>query len=348
MSASQFRATTPDEGPAIADFLQRVFEMPADSPVIDQRSMEWKYWIPHPGWNGSRSYVMERDGVIIAHGAVVPLACRWGDRSLKIVHVIDWAARSDSQGAGMSMMTRLGKLADGVFAAGGSEMTEKILPAFGFKESCKAAPFVRPLRPLRVLQNEPNKSWKSLARYGRRMTWIAQAAMSSSRKRFASRLLSAEELGRTALPFPRPTAQASSVFERSAEELQWFLKCPLAPVELYAVESKGKAIGYFLLTFPLSQARIADAWVDSDQTDDWVALYAAAVQRCAEKPQAAEVATVATTAVAIEALQQCGFQRRGEIALRFLLRGGPPPDIRYQLLDGEAAFWHDGKESFWS
>jgi hypothetical protein len=284
---------------------------------------------------------------IIAHGAVVPLPCLWGDQRLKIVHLIDWAARADSTGAGMSLMTRVRKMTDGIFAAGGSTTTEKILPALGFKESRKAAPFVRPLRPSKVLFNGRESLPKSIGRYARGVLWRLKAPRADSGD-LTSRHIPARDLAGTTFPFPHPTPAASMVFERSHGLLAWFLECPSTTVELYMVESDGKAVGYFLLSLVLGQGRIADAWIESDREEDWAALYLAAVERCRTKTDIAEVATVATTDVAIGALQAAGFQRRGEIALRFLVRGTPPADIRYQLLDGEAAYLHDGYPEFWS
>ena len=57
---------------------------------------------------------------------------------------------------------------------------------------------------------------------------------------------------------------------------------------------------------------------------------------------------MATTDVAAQALHQTGFHPRGADTLRFLLTGGavPPPDIRYQLMDGDGAYRYEDRQ-FW-
>ena len=70
--SSQFRPTRPEDGAAIAQFMQLVFGMKPDHPSFDAQQMRWKYWREHPEWEGSRGYVLEGDGQIVAHGSVVP------------------------------------------------------------------------------------------------------------------------------------------------------------------------------------------------------------------------------------------------------------------------------------
>jgi hypothetical protein len=349
--SSQFRRTNPGDAPAVASFLTQVFSMNAGNPVIEPAHMNWKYWHDHPDWNGTRGFVMQRGEDIIAHGSVIPIPCLWQDRRLNIVNLIDWAARPDSPGAGISLLKRVAQLVDGVFVAGGSEMTQKILPALGFKESVNATQFARPLRPVKRLRAESNWSWRSGARFARNIAWMIKGTGSVHARDWSSRRLLAADVIGAKFPTPCPSVQASAVFERTGRAMAYFLDCPATPVEFHLVERSGSSItGYFVLTFPPGQCRIADAWVDSNRPEDWADLYQLAVQQGREHADAAEIVTVATTAVASGALQQTGFHERGRVVLRFLLRGGgdPPPDIRYQLMDGDGAFLHNGRPSFWA
>jgi hypothetical protein len=347
--SSQFRTTRPDDAAAVKAFLRSVFGMDASHPVVNPEQMQWKYWQDHPDWEGSRGFVMEREQEIIAHGSIIPLPCLWLDRRLRIVNLIDWAARPDSTGAGMALLKKIAQMVDGVFVAGGSEMTQKILPALGFKESVKAMQFARPIRPLRRLLTGSDRSWRSVARFSRNTMWELKAPAKHLAGWTAQRLNPDKPDGAN-LPWPHPTAEASAVFERSEQALAYFLKCPAAPADMYQVKKHGAVSGYFVLTRALAQCRIADAWLESDDPSDWAALYQLAVQCGKASTQVAEIATVATTKFAIQALQQTGFHERGQVALRFLLRGGssPPQDIRYQLIDGDGAYLHDGRESFWA
>ena len=51
--------------------------------------------------------------------------------------MIDWASAKESPGAGLSLVQKLAGMFDFIFSIGGSEMTCKVLPAFGFVE-CRA------------------------------------------------------------------------------------------------------------------------------------------------------------------------------------------------------------------
>ena len=50
----------------------------------------------------------------MAHAAVVPAVCNWGNDRLQVLHVIDWAARAEARGAGNTLMQHIGKLGDAI------------------------------------------------------------------------------------------------------------------------------------------------------------------------------------------------------------------------------------------
>src|ERR1700722_360646 len=110
---SEFRDTSPQDAPAVAAFLQRIFDIDANLPLIVPRHLHWKNWEERSDWPGSRGYVMTREDAITAHGTVVPLSCVNGQQHLKIVHVIDWAADPKSVGSGVTLMTRIARMVDG-------------------------------------------------------------------------------------------------------------------------------------------------------------------------------------------------------------------------------------------
>src|SRR5579863_3890231 len=97
---STFRATTPSDARAISELLTAVFGPSGDNAGSSQKAMSWKYWSPHPFWEGSRSYVVESEGRILAHGAVVPQWARWNGNRFRWFHLIDWAATPDVPGVG--------------------------------------------------------------------------------------------------------------------------------------------------------------------------------------------------------------------------------------------------------
>jgi len=343
----QFRPTVPADAAAVSQLMQQVFGMPPDHPNLGAAQMQWKYWSQHPNWAGSRGYVMEREGEIISHGAVVPLSLAWGDRRLKIVHLIDWAAQPDSAGAGVAFVKRLGQLADGIFSAGGSDTTLKLLPALGFRDSGNATTFALPLRPLARLRADSSRSWKSAARCARNLIWMMRSP-GGAPPGWNARRLSAADLATARFPTPRGGARAA-LFERSVPSVTGLLECPAAPAEFYLVERDGSPCGYFVLTQAVAQSRIAEAWVEPGEVGDWRALYLLAVAQAAAHPHIAEIAAVASMDPELQALPQAGFRSRGQFPLRFWIHGGDVPDaVRYQLADGDGAYLHDGRANFWA
>jgi hypothetical protein len=345
--ASLFRPSSPADGDAIQHLMSGVFAMPANHPAFRRDLMEWKYWGDHPEWTGSRGYVMERDGKIIAHGSVIPLHCAWGDRRIPMVELIDWVALPDSAGAGITLLKKVGELTGGIFIAGGTEMTQKILPSLGFKETASATQFALPLRPFRRLRADGLSSWRSLARCGRNLLWSMSAA--SVPAGWTSREIPRPDVLSTSFPTPRPVAPAIAVFERSARSLAHFLECPLTSARFHLVERGGLPCGYFILAFAKAQCRIVDAWVEPPAEAGWTALYTLAIRAARSHDIASEIVTVASEPVTAGILPRVGFRARGHIPLRFWIpKSDTPPEVRYQMLDNDRAFRQDMTDALWT
>jgi hypothetical protein len=322
--------------------MEEVFNMERNHPGLSGAQMHWKYWRESSDWVGSRSFVMEREGTIIAHGAVVPLECAWGDRKLNVVHLIDWAARRDCTGAGITLMRRVGEMTDGVFAAGGSESTQKILPALGFKPVGTATAFLLPLRPL-VRIGDSFRHWRSAARLGRGLL-LSLTAHASGAPPHGWSVRPAYGTDVRAIHFPNSgRGNDVALFSRTEAKIADLLQCPIAPGQLYIVERNGRGCGYFVLTLAGKQCRLAEAWVDSNEAHGWQALYKLAIQQAKADHHLAELAAVASTPVEIDALQSAGFPIQSRINLQLWMRNGKVPQtIRYQMVDGDAAYLHDG------
>ena len=344
----QFRKTSPQDAPAVAAFLQRIFEIDPGLPLIAPRHLHWKNWEARPDWPGSRGYVMTREEVIVAHGTVVPISCVSGEQRLNIVHLIDWAADPKSVGSGVTIMRQIARLTDGILAVGGSEMTQKVLPAFGFKVRGEVTHFARPLRPLRRLTGE-KPTLRAGARFARGVLWSLQAPAVRTEGWTAIRI-APEQLESQAPPWPC-AVEGTAIIERTAETMAYLLRCPVTPMELYAVAKDGVHRGYFLLAHAPGQIRIADFHVDSEDRESWRALVQLAVLQAKRNPDAAELAAVGSDPVTRQALLDSGFHSRGDFALRLLPgKGGEFPawPMRYQMIDSDAAYLHAGKDDYWA
>jgi hypothetical protein len=56
------RATDTSDLRALAKFLVRVYKFEVSGFHFDPRLLEWKYLYPRTGWQGGRSYLLEREG----------------------------------------------------------------------------------------------------------------------------------------------------------------------------------------------------------------------------------------------------------------------------------------------
>jgi hypothetical protein len=100
-----FRPTTQCDAAALADFLGRVFQLRAGSPLLDEKHMGWKYWTARPDWEGSRSFTAQHHGAIVAHAAAWPVRVRVSDQEVTALTGIDWAADWKYPGAGNKNIT---------------------------------------------------------------------------------------------------------------------------------------------------------------------------------------------------------------------------------------------------
>jgi hypothetical protein len=96
------RATDHEDFPALSKFLVRAYRFEPSDFHFDPRLLKWKYLYPRAGWQGSRSYLFERSGEIVAHGGICPVSFRLPTGRIVSGHVIvDWAADSRMPGLGV-------------------------------------------------------------------------------------------------------------------------------------------------------------------------------------------------------------------------------------------------------
>jgi hypothetical protein len=311
--------------------------------------LQWKYWQARADWPQPRSFVLTEADELIAHGAVVPGWCAWGTQRIRVIYVIDWAARSGALGAGVALMKHIGRQAQALLAIGGSADTLRILPEIGFRPMGVATGYVRPLFPLRLLRGGTIPPAKVLARIARGFLWRL-AAPAAGAAGWQVRAVAADEIGRIECVFPSP-ARGMAVLERSVELFRYALSCPIVAMRLFSLERAGRVRGYFLLASAPGQVRIADCWVDSDEPADWCAMIQCAVAQAKHDPQAAEVVMWANDPLLAGALSGCGFHARFDTPVQLrptddaALPQGP---LRVQMIDCDGAFLHDGRAEYWA
>jgi hypothetical protein len=133
------RASTPADAPAIVELLLQA----GLRPNVEPQSLQWKYWQVRGDWTGSRSFVLVRGSEILAHAGIVPGMCSRAGGRVRVIHMIDWAARQDVPGAGVSLMKYVGRFTDVLLSIGGSAQTRAILPSLGSRPHGVATGHVR-------------------------------------------------------------------------------------------------------------------------------------------------------------------------------------------------------------
>lgn len=330
-----FRPSSPADGPAIVALLADA-GLTSAPPRPDY--LEWKYWKEHGTGDAPRSYVLVDGKSIIAHGGLIPGTLRFGSERLQVTQVIDWAARRNAAGAGIFLMKRIGQLADGLLAIGGSAQARKLLPQLGFRPYGSATGYVRTLRPLRILGQRP-LTWRVLPRLVRSAVWRLTAPPADL-KGWEVQRHGANELQPLAQLFPLPRSNVA-VLERTEELLRYTLTCPIVPIHLFSVARERKPRGYFLFALAPGQVRLVDCWMSSDSAEDWCALIRCAVYQAKQYDEAAELVTWSSDALLSRSLEDCGFHARGQHPILLRLNGKPPlraDCLRVQMLDTDAPY----------
>ncbi|MBW4053392.1 MAG: hypothetical protein HIU85_18405 [Proteobacteria bacterium] len=341
---SPFRPSTPEDASQIVTLFEEVGFNPNSRP----QDLHWKYWRQRFDWAGTRSFVLTDERRIIAHGSAVPGRIAWGDHRASILQVTDWAASPKSPSAGVSLLGRIGALADIHVSVGGSRDTREIMPLIGFEPLCRITGFVRPLRPWRIFASGKRMGWRLAARFLRGLIWKARAP---SVELAQCRLLriGPQQLALLASVFPRPRA-GMAVLERSPALFAHALACPMVASELYAIALRGKMRGYVLLTFAPGQARVADIWTQSEDPADWRACIQCAVERAMQHDDVAEIIAWASTPALSARWLECGFHARTEEPVLIRQRGALeiPSTVHLQMLDTDAAYLHHGLPGLWA
>ena len=342
---AEFRATTPADAPKVAAFLGGIFQARPGEPIVDPQMMEWKYWKPRPGWQGSRSYVLERDGSIVAHGAAWPSKIQ-GSGGIPAFFLMDWGASPEFPGGGVSLMKHMAKIVPVIFLFGGTEIARNVRAAIGYRPRNEVRTLALPLRPVRQILTSNRWNWKTPARLGRNLLW-------SRKSQSVAKGWIAEPVDPIELDGPRiPWAAAGPknlTLQRDPELFQNLAACPLTGAVFFLTTRASEPTGYFCLTFPPGQARIADAWTVSNQVEDWANTYALAVEQARQRPGVNEITVADAGEASLAALEQCGFHTRDVDPVQIFDPGGRLPPglpLNVQMIDGDASFRSTGNPDY--
>jgi hypothetical protein len=308
-SVSGISAAAPEDTSAVRQFLAGVFGSALDAPSLAEDLMRWKYHEPHPEWPGSRAFVLWKNGRVAAHVGIVPITWLTPAGPVTCVVPIDWAADPLIPGVGAVLHRKLNNSAHAVLQIGGTAQARKMAELLGLRRCASLDFYVHVVRPWRQHRLRPARDWKSPLRLARNSAW------SLSRLTRIPSGWEAEPVHEfTDCMLPPVTPEILAAFTppaRTAGLLNYMLRCPAASFQGYRLLVGGIPRGFFLLSSVGPQTRIADLFVDSARSADWAAAYALSGRAAKNQHATCEIAAVASTPIAREALTANGFRPRG-------------------------------------
>jgi hypothetical protein len=344
---SSLRPTSINDLNGVRHFLQRVFNTSHDSPFLEPSVMAWKYWDRRDDWEGPRSYVLERNDVIVAHVGIYPLT--FGTGELRGIHMIDWASARDCPGAGIALVRELSTMFDFIYAIGGSEMTRKVLPAFGFVEYTRQWRGARPLRPFQQILKHQFRNWKLAPRLVRNTLWaLSNATESGTAAGWKSKEIGS---GDVSPRFHSQSAADAHFSPRQPAFFEYLLRCPVMQIRLYDIHDKTGSRGHFALGVLRGQARLAGVWLDDLSEETWQAAFSLAQQAARRLDGANEVAAAGTEGRSELAAGRTGLRIMSYAPVYLLNKNGKlalPPDFQFQLVDNDGFFLDSGRSTYWT
>lgn len=342
---SLFRPTTPDDAGGVREFLQRAFDVDAHASFLRPDVLAWKYWDHRGDWEGPRAYVLERDGAIVAHAGIYPMVFDAG--AIRGVHMIDWASDRAAPGAGLALLQKLNGLFDFIYASGGSEMTRKVLPAFGFVEVTRQWRGARPIRPVRQVLGHQTRGWRRAPRLVRNLAWSLEVPAVGSGAWNAVAIEPAMLSNR----FASVDASDASVSPRSSAFFDYLSRCPAVRIRTFRMTESGVDRGHFALGVLRGQARLAGVWLHEPDSHSWRAAFTLARHAARNLEGANEFVCAGTRGQSERAAEQAGLRVVGTAPVYLLNRKGKlalRDDFQFQLADNDGAFLDDGVVAYWT
>lgn len=330
------KTTEPSDLPALATFLVRVYKFESSDFHFDPRMLEWKYFHPRSGWQGSRSYLMVRDEKIVAHAGVCPISFRLPTGQIVTsLTVMDWAADSSIPGIGVMLFRKIMKMARTSFEIC-SPVGREVLPHLGFHtvgEAFSYAGWLRPWREFRVRPREPRSVLRLL--HG----WMHP--VSTRRRNGGWEFLPVAEFDDSLQPILCGEKRTWTFCQRTVADLNYLLQCPCLEMRGFVLQREGRLIGYFILGKSGWEARVLDLVVDSEDEIDWEYAYSAATSAALLDPEICRIRVLSTLPILNRALARNGYWCQSKEPMMLydpsnaLGRVFPPS---FQFFDGDSGY----------
>lgn len=332
------RATQPHDLLPLSKFLVRVYKFEPSDLHADFRMLEWKYLYPRTGWEGGRSYVLERDGEIVAHAGVCPVSFRLrGGQTVSSLTITDWAADPTIPGAGVVLYRKLMKMAATSFVIGGAPVTRQMVPRMGFRHVGDALTYAAWLRPWREFQMRPATGRSAL----RLLHGLTHPVANRRRLSQHWEFVPVSEFDDALQPLLSGAKRSWTFCERTVADLNYLLKCPHLEMRGFLLRRQSGLCGYFVMGKSGWEARVLDLVVDSEDASDWKHACAVVTRAALLEPDVCRLRVLSTLPILSDALAWNGYwcQYQEPILIHDstnALDGAFP--VSFQLFDGDSGY----------
>ncbi len=334
---STLRATEQNDLPALSRFLVRVYKFEPSDFHADPRLLQWKYLYPISTWQGGRSFLLERDGSIVAHAGVCPVSFRLSSgQTVNSLTIVDWAADPAIPGVGVALYRKLMAMAPTSFVIGGAPVTRQVVPRIGFRPAGEATTYAAWLRPWQEFRARPSTG-RSVLRLLHGWTHRVPAHRRLSQGWDYVPVNEFDDSLESTLSTKRPW----TFCQRTVADLNYLLRCPHLKMRGFLLRHQGRLRGYFILGSSNWEARVLDLVVDSDDDSDWRLASAAVTNAALLDSKVCRVRALSTLPILSQALAWNGYwcQYKEPIALHDpadLLSQAFP--VNFQLFDGDSGY----------
>jgi len=335
---SAIRVTEPKDLPALAEFLVRLYGFDPTDYHADPRFLEWKYLYPRECWEGGRSYILEKNGQIVAHCGICPVTLHRPDMTtINSVTMTDWAADPLVPGVGVLLYRKLMAMARASFVIGGAPATRRMIPRIGFRDVGKALTYAAWLRPWREFRTRPRTAGSIL----RLLHGVTHPPRSRWQVCADWDFVPVKQFDDSVSPLLNSTKASWTHCGRNLADLNWVLQCPQFEMRGFVLRRRGQPKGYFIVGKADWEARLLDLGVDSADANDWGAACAMVVKAARLDPEVCRIRALSTLPILSQALIWNGCWRHHEEPILIhdptnaLERSFP---VSFQLIDGDSGY----------
>ena len=322
----------------LGEFLVRVYKFEPSDFHFTPQLLEWKYLYPKTGWKGGRSYVLEREGKIVAHAGVGPVSFHLpSGQTVSSVTIMDWAADPAIPFVGIKLFRKLMAMAPTSFIIGGAAITRQIIPRMGFGLAGNAVTYSAWLRPWREFHGRP-LSQRSILRL---LHGMMRPIRRSNKLRGAWKFVPVSEFDDSLQPILMGRKRPWTFPQRTVADLNYLLKCPHLEMRGFLLKRGDRLGGYFVMGKSGWETRLLDLVVDSENGNDWKRACAAVTNAALIDRDVCRIRVLSSVPILSQALLWNGYWRQYEEPIMVhdpgnaLSRAFP---VGFQLFDGDSGY----------